>query len=481
MQRILLVEDNEMNRDLISRRLRRRGFEVLLAADGAAGVETANRERPDLILMDIRLPVLDGYEATRLLKYNSETRDIPVIGLSAHAMSGDADRAREAGCDDYDTKPIDWPRLLDKMVELLERAAEIKAKAASEDAATSTSPGTGIRLLVVDDSAMRREMVTARLAAMGHAFVVVETVEEARTQLDADRFDGILLDVSVPGSSDESALAELLTATDSELPIFMLCAIDAVAEAIGCLDQGAVEILPQPFRADEVRHRLDSQLELARHRRMPSAAEASALERRRVEHLMHSALPPSWIDELRQQSKLPPRRLDAVTLLQWDLPELTTQLAATGDAALQRWQRLIVGFETLASQHGLLPITIDASGVLSMVDEGTSGPVDAAVRCALELADQASDAGDKIRAVVHTGPVFAAVLGHRTWRFGLFGPTVNHLRYACLNAAKTIHVTDAAKRLADEVSTAGKLDVPSANGLITLHAVTSATRGRLGE
>ncbi|MEO1087532.1 MAG: response regulator, partial [Acidobacteriota bacterium] len=121
MQRILLVEDNAMNRDLISRRLKRRGYAVILAADGAEGVETATRERPDLILMDIALPLIDGYEATRLIKASPETRNTPVIGLSAHAMSGHMDRALEAGCDDYDTKPIEWPRLLGKIQTLLER------------------------------------------------------------------------------------------------------------------------------------------------------------------------------------------------------------------------------------------------------------------------------------------------------------------------------------------------------------------------
>lgn len=116
---ILLVEDNEMNRDMLSRRLRTRGFDVIIAVDGKVGVEMAKSESPDLILMDMSLPVMDGWEATRTLKAAEETRGIPVIALTAHAMSTDRDKALEAGCDDYDTKPIELTRLLSKMQVLL--------------------------------------------------------------------------------------------------------------------------------------------------------------------------------------------------------------------------------------------------------------------------------------------------------------------------------------------------------------------------
>lgn len=119
MAKILLVEDNEMNRDMLSRRLVRKGYEVVLAFDGQAGVDLAATEAPDLILMDMSLPVLDGWEATRRLKADPATRHVPVIALTAHAMSGDRDKALEAGCNDYDTKPIDLARLLGKIETLL--------------------------------------------------------------------------------------------------------------------------------------------------------------------------------------------------------------------------------------------------------------------------------------------------------------------------------------------------------------------------
>ena len=126
MPRVLLVEDNEMNRDMLSRRLVRRGFEVLMAFDGEQGVHMAQTEQPDLILMDMSLPVLDGWGATRKIKAEASTRSIPLIALTAHAMAGDRDKALEAGCDDYDTKPIELVRLLDKMDRLLnDRAAGV--------------------------------------------------------------------------------------------------------------------------------------------------------------------------------------------------------------------------------------------------------------------------------------------------------------------------------------------------------------------
>jgi two-component system cell cycle response regulator DivK len=123
MAKILLVEDSEMSRDMLARRLARRGYEVVIAVDGGQGVTLAQTEAPDLILMDMNLPVLDGSEATRQLRAAPATRSIPVIALTAHAMSGDREKALEAGCDDYDTKPIEFERLLGKIEALLKKEA----------------------------------------------------------------------------------------------------------------------------------------------------------------------------------------------------------------------------------------------------------------------------------------------------------------------------------------------------------------------
>jgi two-component system cell cycle response regulator DivK len=119
--KILLVEDNEMNRDMLSRRLERKGYQVVLALDGQQAVDMALADPPALILMDMSLPVLDGWEATRRIKADERTKGTPVIALTAHAMQGDEQKAREAGCDDYDTKPVELPRLLEKMERLLKR------------------------------------------------------------------------------------------------------------------------------------------------------------------------------------------------------------------------------------------------------------------------------------------------------------------------------------------------------------------------
>ena len=127
MTTILIVEDNEMNRDMLSRRLLRHGYEVLIAVNGEMGIDMARLKMPDLVLMDMSLPVMDGWEATRLMKADGELQHIPVIALTAHAMANDREKALDAGCDDYDTKPIELPRLLEKIKSLLPEGVETHA------------------------------------------------------------------------------------------------------------------------------------------------------------------------------------------------------------------------------------------------------------------------------------------------------------------------------------------------------------------
>ncbi len=118
MTKILIVEDNEMNMDMLARRLRRRGYDILAAVDGAQGVDLARTEQPDLILMDMSLPVMDGWQATRTLKGDDNTKAIPIIALTAHAIAGDREKCLAAGCDEYESKPVKFPQLMDKIVQL---------------------------------------------------------------------------------------------------------------------------------------------------------------------------------------------------------------------------------------------------------------------------------------------------------------------------------------------------------------------------
>src|SRR5687768_14720406 len=165
MPRILLVEDNELNRDMLTRRLERRGFEVLSASDGAEGVALARSAAPDLVLMDMSLPVLDGWEATRRLKADPATGRIPVIALTAHAMAGDREQAMAAGCDDFDTKPVELPRLLGKIGALLAVAPAVApagAPAPGFEGAALDLPAAGLR-----DLAPVRDFVRSACAAAG--------------------------------------------------------------------------------------------------------------------------------------------------------------------------------------------------------------------------------------------------------------------------------------------------------------------------
>jgi two-component system cell cycle response regulator DivK len=126
MPRILIIEDNEENRDALARRLQRRGYDVVMAGDGQQGVEMAKSEKPDLVLMDMNMPVLDGWRASQLVRADPETRELPIIGLTAHALAGDREKALQAGCSDYHTKPVDFPRLLAQIEVLIRKGDDLK-------------------------------------------------------------------------------------------------------------------------------------------------------------------------------------------------------------------------------------------------------------------------------------------------------------------------------------------------------------------
>lgn len=308
MSKLLLVEDNEMNLDMLSRRLKRRGFEVITATDGAEGVECAQAQLPDLILMDMSLPVMDGYEATRVLKDSPQTRHIPILGLSAHAMSGDADKALKAGCDDYDTKPVELRRLLDKIEALLQGPPTEpfpvvpgpKTERTPQRTLPSTPPGAPSRhptsLPTIDTRRLPQSPAEtvplprkAETAVRGHALLVMPDVPPRRRlgeQLQelgytfesanpeegeagvlrsvAHRtFHALFFDHRSPGLNAERLVRTLrLEAISRDLPILLVGSVDGLESAFQLIRLGANFFLPLPVS----NHLLETRLKSARSR-----------------------------------------------------------------------------------------------------------------------------------------------------------------------------------------------------------------------
>ena len=433
MPKILLVEDNEMNRDLISRRLKRRGFEIVLAHDGAEGIEKASSERPDLILMDMGLPIIDGYEATRILKGDAASRAIPIIGLSAHAMSGDADRALEAGCDDYDTKPVEWPRLLGKIQTQLDRASETTilsgADLAAQQGSDQDSGSLSPHWLLVDDNAVHCEVLAGHLANLGQTYEVAQSSSEALDLLRGKTFDGVLLDVTLPPAEGRPLLQHLRDDGPwKDLAVLMLCPIDAVAEAVACLDQGADDILAQPFPLPLLKARIESSL--ARHRGVRQAQDSEALAeaKRSNRYLLGSLLPDPLVRELEERRRIPPRTADAVVLAVDVLG--FARLCDGGDpvATVATLHQLVSTFEAVAAKHGVEKVRTAGDSFLAAAGlfGGHPNAALSAVLCALEMREEARRLaqGWSVRFGLHRGPVTLGVIGRRRYQFDLWGGTV---------------------------------------------------------
>ena len=433
MQTILLVEDNEMNRDLISRRLKRRGFEVVAAADGAAGVETAARVVPDLILMDIGLPILDGYEATRLIKGDPKTQAVPIIGLSAHAMSGDAEKALEAGCDDYDTKPIDWPRLLAKVQKLLEEAAKKSAERApsAEETPSGSVTAAGGHLLVVDDTPLHLEMLSGRLSQLGYSFTLARNAQEGLEAITAQTYDLALVDIGLEHQGQPLWQTLKQHPKGKELGYLILSPIDLVSEAAASLGHGANEVLSQPFRIEELKHRLDSILfQLRAETKVGTLRDHLEQERRRTEYLMRSWLPQPMLEELRSTRRLPPKVCPEVAVLSWDTSSFTQLAQGSSESlpVLSTVQQLLVSFEDFSDNQKLQLISIDGYRILAAAGDfsGASDPTMAAASCAQQMLNHAReiDGSRVLRFGIAFGSALVGVLGRRGCRLGIWGPSV---------------------------------------------------------
>jgi sigma-B regulation protein RsbU (phosphoserine phosphatase) len=273
MAKILLVEDDEVNRDMLARRLRRKGHLVVTAGDGERAVSMAGSESPDVILMDLNLPVLDGWMATRRLKNAPQTQGIPVIALTAHAMSGDRQKALNAGCDDYDTKPVEFERLMDKIQALLgtrvvaEAAAPVPSPVAAPARATprpaEPAPRKSARLLVVDDTPANREMLARRLQRQGYEVEVAPEGQAALRMLQDSPFDLVLLDVMMPGINGLDVLRTLReTKAPTELPVIMATAKDESHDIVEALELGANDYVTKPLDFPVVLARVKTQLSL---------------------------------------------------------------------------------------------------------------------------------------------------------------------------------------------------------------------------
>jgi CheY-like chemotaxis protein/class 3 adenylate cyclase len=428
MPKILLVEDNLMNRDMLSRRLERRGFAVLTAGDGAEGVQLAKRERPDVILMDMSLPVMDGYEATRLLKADQEARAIPILGLSAHAMAGDADKARAAGCDDYDTKPVDFKRLLEKIDALLARGDGLAAAAAA--APPTTLEPLGGEVIVGTDQPLLRDAVVRRLESLGVRVRVVDDRGQLPRELAASPCDALLLAPSWLAVEEAKALE---TPPGQEpVPVFALLENESAEATLAALRRGARDVLPAPFAAELLRSRLGAALRSAADRsEQERLAAALADARGRAESLLRALLPSFAVEELARTRRVEPRLHTDVAVLFVDLLGFAARVASLGPApALAQLQRWFLTCEEVAARHGVHKLKTSGDEFIGVVglesDAGGPDRARAAVACALELVALAGATPDGLpaRAGVHVGSLLTGVVGRSSFLFDAWGETI---------------------------------------------------------
>jgi sigma-B regulation protein RsbU (phosphoserine phosphatase) len=295
MAKILLVDDSEPNRDMLARRLQRKGHEVLQAVDGQQAIDMTKAERPDLVLMDLNLPVLDGWTATRQIKALEGNRPVPVIALTAHAMSGDRQKALQAGCDDYDTKPVDFPRLLGKIDALFkspemtigedfsasqtttggiaaQRALEPAARPNidmqdTEDAAAAaaSAEASAGRVLVVDDTETNRDVAARWLRRKSYVVDTAEDGSRALKMIESTKYDAVLLDVMMPGINGIEVLRILRESrTPVQLPVIMATAKDASDEVVQALTLGANDYVTKPLDFPVLMARVGTQIALKR-------------------------------------------------------------------------------------------------------------------------------------------------------------------------------------------------------------------------
>ena len=300
MTKILLVEDNEMNQDMLTRRLLRRGYEVVCAMDGQTGVDMASSEMPDLILMDMSLPIMDGWAATRRLKTDDRTRSIPIIALTAHAMVGDLQKSMDAGCDDYDTKPVELARLLSKIEILLatnkngeltpDAFAQPEIIAVTKVAATvapQTTPilapirsidPTAATILIVDDIETNRDMLGRRLERAGYTTILAAGGKEGLEIIDRQPIDLVLLDIMMPDFNGIETLQAIRAKYSmAQLPVIMATAKDRSEDMLQAFELGANDYVTKPIDLPIVLARIQSHLRLIQSARQEQPTPSAPL------------------------------------------------------------------------------------------------------------------------------------------------------------------------------------------------------------
>lgn len=276
MPKILYIEDDELNQDMLSRRLELAGYEVVIAPDGNEGVAMARSSRPDLILMDMSLPGIDGWEATRRIKADPDIASIPVIALTAHAMAGDREKALEAGCDDYDTKPVKTERLLPK---IREKLGQPTPEDESEDSGATSVQSVGNwdtpqevnkgSILIVDDNEDNRDLLSRRLTLEGYEVSLAVDGREALDRIATDSFDLVLLDVMMPNVNGFEVLEQVRKEKrPPDLPIIMVTARDRSEDIVQALRLGANDYVTKPIDTMVLLARVETHMELRAYSKM---------------------------------------------------------------------------------------------------------------------------------------------------------------------------------------------------------------------
>lgn len=441
MAKILLVEDNEMNRDVLSRRLERKGFEVIMAIDGQQGIDMAIGHRPDLILMDLSLPIIDGWEATRLLKADPITARIPIIAVTAHAMAGDRDKAIEAGCDDYDTKPLDILRLVGKIETLLARGSGGNADSVLEEPPpagyikSASVSGLGLsrgRILIVDDIEENRDILTRRVSREGYLYLTAENGEIAMRILEEQNIDLVLLDIQMPVMDGFEVLRRMKADTAfRHIPVIVISASTENESVIKGIEMGADDYLPKPFDAVLLKARIGASIEKKKLRDQELVfREQVAFEKKRADDLLNALFPHFVVQELITTDEYRPRRHQNVAVLFSDIVGFTRYCDGHHpEEVIEHLQHLVEAFEEVAAAHRVQKVkTIgDAFMACAGLVERVENPVLSCLECGLAMIERARQIPPhwELRVGIDCGPLVAGIVGKRQYSLDIWGDTVN--------------------------------------------------------